>query len=44
MEGIRTGLIARKNSAHKVSTLCEKEQTRDMNENKIKMFFDSKNN
>ena len=25
-------------------TLCEKEQLKDMNENKINMFFDSKNN
>ena len=28
----------------KCQTLCEKEQIRDINENKIKMFFDSKNN
>lgn len=27
----------------KCQTLCEKEQIKDMNENTIKMFFDSKN-
>ena len=46
LEGIAWWLKKRekkKEMLTKCLTLCEKEQIRDMNENKIKMFFDSKN-